>query len=739
MEALPHIDLDSLLAGDAVDDEVFDVLAAANRQKKRRSSIMTYTGKNSLVKVPEVEEVEDKENVVANVNTVTAEEELVDTIEKLNINDSDIVIEEDVVVASEVVEFAVNETIKEAQDEAAEVKEELVALDDSAVVVASDLPSVKKATSPRKVKSPAKRVKRSTAVPSSVIKIATTASCHSLPARCASVDTGLLKQSKSVILSTARQTKASSSAVNLFASMREKKAAIKSSTQFLSTEDREMFEIANVKKDLKYRLLKAKKTFERIKVKSVSATNNHVRSTKELTIPTTPISHLSKRLGVKLIVQEKEVKEPREVKSSIVVGPTVPEPFTFATDKRVKDSVATVEATKPKTVAKASSGTAHKLTMPTAPLFSKVHDRPKPLSSDEVLRLEMEKLQKQPFKARPVDKRIFTSMGEMGVPKVESRAVTEPLPFDFRVDKRIPLKLPTEATEAAGHSPSKLKDWEPKITMPMSPKLHGGARASSAPARRQRPNHTEVERQKQIAAFAERHVKSSPPKLTQPKEFALKTSERFNLQKSLQEQRLKQEAENEKKCRDFVAKPAPASTIAPRAVTCPVTERKVTQVEEFNLRSALRHEFEVKRQQAILCREEMAAKEQATFKAKPAPGFDRIVVPERAPAPLVQPKEVKLESELRAAKRKDFDEHNKARIADMQRQKIEEAQRISSEEDEKLRQLRRKTIDEGGFKFKAKEICYKDAYPTKPSLKAALTVPKSPYLKTKIRASISQN
>jgi hypothetical protein len=49
---------------------------------------------------------------------------------------------------------------------------------------------------------------------------------------------------------------------------------------------------------------------------------------------------------------------------------------------------------------------------------------------------EMEEIQKHPFRARPLDRRIFESTGELGVPKVAARPVTEPVEFSLQVDKR---------------------------------------------------------------------------------------------------------------------------------------------------------------------------------------------------------------------------------------------------------------------------------------------------------------
>jgi hypothetical protein len=62
--------------------------------------------------------------------------------------------------------------------------------------------------------------------------------------------------------------------------------------------------------------------------------------------------------------------------------------------------------------------------------------RPKPPTHEEQEAAEMEEIGRHPFKALPLDRRIFDSAGEMGVPKVAARPVTEPHEFEFRSDKR---------------------------------------------------------------------------------------------------------------------------------------------------------------------------------------------------------------------------------------------------------------------------------------------------------------
>lgn len=80
------------------------------------------------------------------------------------------------------------------------------------------------------------------------------------------------------------------------------------------------------------------------------------------------------------------------------------------------------------------------------------HAKSKPMSDAERIDVEMEEIKKNPFKARVLDRRIFHSTGELGVPKVAIRPVTEPKEFNLKLEKRSTLrsndvaKTPSEST-----------------------------------------------------------------------------------------------------------------------------------------------------------------------------------------------------------------------------------------------------------------------------------------------------
>ena len=104
--------------------------------------------------------------------------------------------------------------------------------------------------------------------------------------------------------------------------------------KILTTEEREIEELKEAKKAEEIRVQNAKKVFEWVRRKSSAVV---LKSKKELTVPTTPVSHLRTRMGNKkcsietgLVVKE----EAKRLDSMHNKGPTQFEPFQFATDVR---------------------------------------------------------------------------------------------------------------------------------------------------------------------------------------------------------------------------------------------------------------------------------------------------------------------------------------------------------------------------------------------------------------------
>ena len=511
----------------------------------------------------------------------------------------------------------------------------------------------------------------------------------------------------------------------------------------MSTEERELLEIDNARRVAELRTKKNKSNFEKVKAGPATTV---IRSTKELTIPVTPVSHLTRRLGQKTIVSD----APVVAVSVVSTGPrqlTQPEPFQLAINSRIPvnapvESVLTSAELNQKFMqdprshyvpAKACS----KLTTGKAPVF-KTDIRAasgyskKPLSHDEIVALEMEKINKNPFKALPLDRKIFESMGEIGVPKVAVKATTEPVAFEFRTDKRLGSKVIATEPKSPEQAGSTKQPWVPRVTQAVSPKLSGSNSAAAAPARRQLPHHSILEKEKMMAnTFSSQSTQ--PLKLTQPKEFHLTTSDRYHMHKKQLEDRLKIEREQEEKSHVIQSKPVPSSLYKPYKVY--KVEPKVTQTEEFQLRSVMRH---ADAKEAFSAKATRILKEDyTTFHAKPLPKstFEpEVVATPAAPSAVTQPMPVQLESDKRALKRKEYNDMMALRSQEMEKKREEEEKRQIEKENLEINQLRRLSVKEGGMAFKANPIVTKDKYPCAHVKAAPVTQPKSPYLLTKQRA-----
>ena len=345
------------------------------------------------------------------------------------------------------------------------------------------------------------------------------------------------------------------------------------------------------------------------------------KSTKALTIPKTPIKSLSSRLGKK-ICSITHTAEPIIVSTvhNQSLGPTLFEPFNLQTEKRAKvkgNNLPEKTPIKPNAELEQEFmrdsrthfvpvNAAKHLTEPKTPKFHQIRRSStiEVKSREEMEQEEMEMLQKRTFKAKPVDRRIFDGAGDLGVPKIQAKSCTEQVPFNLRTERRVSVirnansTLPVETSfvfkalplpdyNQMNGSPRLVQSFKP--TVPVSPKLRGGVRAASAPARRQKLHHTIVKKQRAKEAELYRSTfesfDTSHLKLTEPKAFELRTSVRGNAKSVLLNEKLRQEQEKENYSRNIHAKPPPKL-----AVFRPISSKKaLTEIHEFSLKSTSRH------------------------------------------------------------------------------------------------------------------------------------------------------
>ncbi|KAL9297734.1 hypothetical protein ACSQ67_023630 [Phaseolus vulgaris] len=281
------------------------------------------------------------------------------------------------------------------------------------------------------------------------------------------------------------------------------------------------------------------------------------------------------------------------------------------------------------------------LTEPKTPLLqtSLRARQPKVKSS---LELEQEELQNIPkFKARPINKKIFESKGDIGIFCNTKKHVTEPQEFHFATDKRIP---PPDSSMA---------DLFGKLSLMSEPEC----------------NHNPIKRN------------------TIPNPFHLHTEERgAEKEKKLIVELLHRQLEEEI-ARIPKANPYPYTTDYP--VIPPKPEPKqCTRPEPFQLESLVRHEEEMQREQEEKQRMEKEEAEMREFKAQPILKEDPIPLPEKVRKPLTLVQEFSLQVNHRAVDRAQFDERIKEKEMVYKRYREESEAARMIEEEKALKQLR---------------------------------------------------
>ncbi|KAK4255528.1 hypothetical protein QN277_008518 [Acacia crassicarpa] len=283
------------------------------------------------------------------------------------------------------------------------------------------------------------------------------------------------------------------------------------------------------------------------------------------------------------------------------------------------------------------------LTEPKTPLLqTSLRARPPKVKSS--LELEQEELEKIPkFKARPLNKKIFESKGDIGIFCHTKKLVTQPQEFHFATNERIP-------------PPSAVADLFDKLSL------------NSEPAH-----------------------KNPIPRNTKPNPFHLYTEERGaeKEKKLLMELQLKQL--EEEGARVPKATPYPYTTDYP--VIPPKPEPKpCTKAEPFQLESLVRHEEEMEREMEERRRKEREEAEMRIFRAQPILKEDPIPVPEKVRIPLTQVQEINLHVNERAVDRAEFDQRIREKEMMYKRYREESDAARMVEEEKALKQLRRTMV-----------------------------------------------
>ncbi|KAK4364070.1 hypothetical protein RND71_015428 [Anisodus tanguticus] len=300
------------------------------------------------------------------------------------------------------------------------------------------------------------------------------------------------------------------------------------------------------------------------------------------------------------------------------------------------------------TVASIESSQSHQwkpshLTAPKSPVLkTSLRARPPKIKSSK--EMEKEELEKVPkFKARPLNKKIFESKGDLRMFCNTKRQVTVPQEFHFATNERI--LPPANVAEL-------LFD---KLSL-----------------------NSEPQNDKTI------------PRNTTPNPFRLSTEERgAEKERKLFTELLHKQIEEERS-RIRKATPYPYTTDYPVIPPKPEPKR-CTRQEPFQLESLVKHEQETWRQMEERRRMEEEEAKMKIFKAQPILTEDPIPVPEKVRKPLTEVQDFKLRVNHRSIDRAEFDKKIKDKEV-MHKRYREEAESARMMEEEKARKQLRRTL-----------------------------------------------
>ncbi|BFG25229.1 hypothetical protein CerSpe_115020 [Prunus speciosa] len=321
-----------------------------------------------------------------------------------------------------------------------------------------------------------------------------------------------------------------------------------------------------------------------------------------------------------------------------------------------------------------NQGKSHHLTEPKTPvLHTSLRARPpKVKSSFEIEQEELERIPK--FKAKPLNKKIFESKGDLGVFCNAKKNVTKPQEFHFATNERIPPP------------PSSIFDIFDKLSLNSEP--------------HQNPI----------------------PRNTTPNPFHLHTEERGAEKERKFITEVWQKQLEEERARVPKANPYPYTTDYP--VIPPKPEPKqCTKPEPFQLESLVRHEEELQRDIEERQRLEKEAAQIRLFKAQPILKEDPIPVPEKVRKPLTQVQQFNLHVDHRAVGRAEFDQKVREKEIMYKRYREESDAARMVEEEKALKQLRRTLVPHARPVPNFEHPFYPQKFPKEP------TKAKSPHLR----------
>ncbi|KAL0926738.1 hypothetical protein M5K25_002983 [Dendrobium thyrsiflorum] len=295
-----------------------------------------------------------------------------------------------------------------------------------------------------------------------------------------------------------------------------------------------------------------------------------------------------------------------------------------------------------------------KLTEPRPPILE-TSLRARPIKIKSSQELELEEFEKIPkFKARPLNRKIFESKGDLGLFCQSKSQITTPQEFHFATNNRL------------GFPPSTMM----------------------------------IENFDKLSLYSDssHHSQQGIPKITKPNPFHLHTEERGLEKEKMFTLQILQKQLEEEKARIPKANPYPYSTDYPVMPPKPLPKQS-TRPEAFHLDSLIRHEEEMHKMREERERMEREEAERRIFIAQPILEEDPIPLPGRERKPLTDVQEFVLLVDHRAVERSKFDKKMKEKelTGKRIREEQENAKMVKSkhciiEEEKEIKQMRRTMV-----------------------------------------------
>ena len=411
------------------------------------------------------------------------------------------------------------------------------------------------------------------------------------------------------------------------------------------------------------------------------------------------------------------------------------------------------------------------LTEPKTPNFSsfrRAAGASKVESFEEREAREMAEAQRNRFKAKGVNRSVLDSCGDLGVPKVARKALTQAVSPKLRSSARGERMRSHSADSLGCLSSSSLTSLdssrasfkarrapestrtrpstaaapqERKLTIPVSPNLRSASRSRLSLSAN---SSTEEDLSKPFKAlpvpdFVSRKFvpRAHAGKLTEPAPFKLTTDDRqaareaeAKLRRAASESR----AQDMKNAKAQRAKAAPARSSAVPGERAQAYKPRLTEPKPFALQSEAKHEVHRAQWTARVEHElEQEASKFSSFKARRVPvavqDSDKVFTPRRSSKPLTEVRDVQLNVDRRVQQHQEISAKRAARERQLESEKLAAEARRKEEEEREVRSLRKSML------FKAKRVPATN-YTGGPQVvhsSKPLTEPMSPQFRTDMR------